>query len=267
VTLHNTRHLQDVDAAERDGAVGALSGVARVLVHTLADLNGLKSHGLVHNVTLFPHGAPPRSVAPPSRSLTRDDAVLIGCYGFFLPGKGIGELIAALGMLRARWPAARLRLVNAEYDAPESTGEIAICRQLAARLGLEGCIEWVTEFLPHDRSASLLAECDLVVLPYQASKEASSAALRNALGAGVPVAVTPLQLFEEAAAATIGLSGTDSPAISADLDRLLLDRERRESAQAAARDWLAERAWSGAARRLNGLLSGLRASAELQPPT
>ncbi|MBV9783074.1 MAG: FkbM family methyltransferase, partial [Acidisphaera sp.] len=89
VTLHNTRDLLDASVEERDRAVAALAGVARVIVHTIADLNLMKSFGLVSNVALFPQGAPP-GIAPRSpRPLTPGEAPLIGCYGFFLPNKGI----------------------------------------------------------------------------------------------------------------------------------------------------------------------------------
>ncbi len=122
-------------------------------------------------------------------------------------------------------------------------------------------IEWVTEFLPRERSVDLLADCDLVVLPYQASKEAASGALRIALSAGVPVAVTPLPLFEEATAATIRLSGTDSGTIAPDLRGVLKDQRLRLCTQEAARAWLTDRDWGATARRLYDMLAGLHASA------
>ncbi|MBV9784116.1 MAG: hypothetical protein JO264_09885, partial [Acidisphaera sp.] len=219
-----------------------------------------KSFGLVSNVALFPQGAPP-GIAPRSpRPLTPGEAPLIGCYGFFLPNKGIGQLIESVAILRRRWPGARLRLVNAEYDAPESAAEIAACRAVAQACGLDA-VEWVTDFLPQERSLALLSECDVVALPYRASTEASSAALRTALGGGAPVMVTPLALFDEAGDACARCGGTDAAAIADGLDGLLADRARRVQTQAAAQQWLADRAWSLIARRMQGMLLGLAAPA------
>ena len=69
------------------------------------------------------------------RAVSTQDAVVVGCYGFFLPDKGIPELIQALSILRQTWPQARLRLVNARYPLFLSTDEIARCKGLVAAAG------------------------------------------------------------------------------------------------------------------------------------
>jgi FkbM family methyltransferase len=255
VTLHNTRHLEEIGAEERARTLAALGGAARVLVHTVADLNLLKSLGLVYNVTLLPHGAPAPAAA--ARTPSRPDAPLLGSYGFFLPGKGIGTLIEVMARLRRSRPGARLRLVNAEYDTDESAAEIAACRAAAERLGVP--VEWRTEFMPHARSLELLGECDVVALSYAASKEASSAALRTALAAGAVVATTPLPLFDEAGDAVFRFSGTCADAIAQGLEALLDDEELRARTRTAADAWLADRAWPVVGRRLAGMLTGLAA--------
>ncbi len=265
VTLHNTLHLLDVPAPEREAAVAALGGAARVLVHTVADLNRMKGLGLVANVALLPHGAPAPRPGPAPRALTEADPALIGCYGFLLPGKGVPELIEAFSTLRRRWPAARLRLVNAEHHEAGSAAEIARCRGHAAELGVGAAVEFVTEFLDPERSLQLLAECDLVVLPYQASKEASSAALRTALAAGVPVATTPLALFDEASGAVVRFAGGSAAEIADGIDALLRDEALRAETARAGAAWLRERGWEGVAARMLGMLLGLAASPR-QPP-
>ena len=255
VTLHNTRNLMDTPAGERATALAALAGIARVIVHTIADINFLKGLGLVANVTLLPHGASPRAPAPPPRLLTREDEAVIGCYGFFLPGKGIDTLIRAVAILRRQWPRARLQLVDADYGTPESAAEIAVCRALATELDVP--VTWHTDFLPTARSLALLQECDIVALPYQPSKEASSAALRTSLSAGGVVAVTEIPIFEEAADAVFRFSGADPDSISQGLSELLGDNELRNRTQRAASRWLADRNWGDTAARLLGMLTGL----------
>ena len=267
ITLHNTLGLLQLEPHERAGAIAALATASRVVVHTLADLNLLRQLGLVANVALIPQGVAP--FAPPPHPVPEGSAPegsapdrtgggkLIGCYGFFLRDKGIAELIAALPRLRARWPGTRLRLVNAAYDSQDSLDEIAACRAAATALGLDEAIEWHTGFLSPAQSWALLSGCDVVALPYQRSREASSAALRSALGAGVPLAVTPLPLFGEAGDAVARLPGTDARAIADGLAALLDDRAAQARLLAAAQGWIAARAWPDIAARTRRLLVGL----------
>jgi len=261
VTLHNTRHLGEIAADQRVAAVAALAGVARVLVHTVEDLNWLKSLGLVENVTLFPHGTPEPAAEPrPARVLSATSFPLIGCYGFFLPKKGIPELVQALATLRTQYPCIRLRLVNADYGAPESTAEIATCRALAEEYGLTDAIEYHTAFLAPEASMALLAECDVIALPYQSSLEAASGALRIALSAGPPVAVTPIPLFNEAGSAVFRLPGIAPEALAAGLLDMLGNPSLRAEVQRGAAEWLTPRAWPTIATRLQGMLLGLAAA-------
>ena len=265
VTLHNTRHLLDLPETERATILSALARPDRLLVHTVADLDRLQSLGLAGTVMLLPQGTAPSLPVRPVRTLRpgtgRPDEAsappLIGCYGFFLPGKGIDVLIEAFALLRRDWPDARLRLVNAEYDAPESRDEIARCRIRVAELGLLDVVDFQIGFLPHHRSLELLAGCDLLALPYAPSKEASSAALRGALTAGVPVAVTPIELFAEAGPAVFRFERVDAVSVATGLDRLLHDVPLRTRVQAAAQDWIAARHWPDVAGRLDGLITGL----------
>ncbi len=260
VTLHSTRNLLDQPAELRHVVLQALAAASRVVVHTLADLNRLRQLGLAANVTMVPHGVGPAQPPPVPQQLGPGQPVLIGCYGFFLPGKGIPQLIEAMRILRRSWPGARLRLVNAAYDAPESRAEIDACRTAAAEAGLAEVIEFITDFLPHERSASLLRECDIVVLPYQASQESSSAAVRSALRSGRPVLVTPLPLFDEMEDAVIRLPGRGPTDIAQGLMAALQDQAARTAVTDAAQTWIADRSWDGIARRWDGMLRGLLAS-------
>ena len=266
VTLHTTSRLFDADAEDREAVLAALAGVARVVVHTIHDLNRLKVLGLTENVVLFAQGvADGPSAAPAPRPLPRGSAPTIGCYGFFLPDKGIPQLIDAVSLLRNTYPDIRLRLVNADYGSPESRGEIAACRAIARKLGVAEAIEWHTTFLPHEESRRLLTECDVIALPYQASKEGSSAALRSALGAGVSVMVTPLPLFDEAADAVHRAPGFDAAALADKLGHLLVDTRMRGELQQAAEVWCKQRAWRIVAARMQGMLLGLAASGSALP--
>lgn len=262
VTLHNTSHLAELQAADRKDAVVALRAIARVIVHGIADLELLKGFGITDNVVLLPYGVSPDGIAAarrsaPPRKLPPDAIPVIGCYGFFLPGKGIVHLIAAVALLKATWPNLRLRLVNASYGTPKSEAEIDRCRTAAQQAGLADALEWHTDFMPEEQSRTLLASCDLVVLPYQAAREATSAALRFVLAAGVPVAVTPLSIFDDAGDAVMRLDGVDPGTIADGVRLILQDRASRHELLVRADAWMQRRAWPDVAERMQGLLLGL----------
>jgi glycosyltransferase involved in cell wall biosynthesis/SAM-dependent methyltransferase len=265
VALHAARQVLDIPQTERAGVVAALARATRVLAHRVSDVELLRELGVENNVTVFPQGAPPVASRPVIRVLAPADAPVIGCYGFFLPGKGIPRLMQAFAALRRQWPHAQLWLVNAEYPSPLSSQEIAACRALANSLGIADAIAWHTEFTAGDESLRRLAGCDLLVLSYDHSKESSSAALRGALASGVPLAVTPIALFDEADDAVHRFASLDPDAMTAGIDRLLREPETRTRLQATAATWMAARSWSSLARRLHGMLLGLRAQETLAP--
>ena len=260
VTLHTVEQLVDEAGPVRDRTVTALASASRIIVHTLADLERLRLLGLVVNAVLIPQGTQPAGPAQALRPLGPEDAPRIGCYGFFLPGKGIPQLIEAVGLLRGRWPGLRLRLINAEYDAPVSAAEIALCRVLAEAAGLANGIEWHTDFLPDAESTARLAECDVVALPTQESREGSSASLRSVLAAGVPVIVTPLAFYAEAGEAVARFNGTSPEALAQGLEALLGDLAARRHCQSAAKLWLADRGWDAIGPRTQRMLAGLNAA-------
>jgi FkbM family methyltransferase len=264
VTLHAAQHLSELDPDERTAAVAALSHVSRVLVHRVSDLNLLKALGLVRNTALFPHGAQESVYIPPIRDLTESSAPVIGCHGFFLPGKGISRLLEAVARLRETWPHLRLRLVNAEYPVLQSASEIVRCHELADSLSLAEVVEWDTTFQSADECLRALSTCDLLVLPYDPSEESASGALRRALSSGVPTAVTPISIFDEANEAVHRLPGLDTASVVAGIDTLLRDAPARAKLQSSALAWLLEHDWGGLAERMLGMMAGLRA-AQSQP--
>ena len=271
VTLHSTRDLLEQPRALRHSVIAALSRADRVVVHTRADLDlltameaGLGLGPVIENrLTMVPHGiAAPRPMRA-ARALTGTHVPMIGCYGFFLRGKGIDTLIRASVLLRQRWPTLQLRLVNAAYGTKESEAELARCRVLAEPLG--GAAQFHTRFLPQEESLALLGECDLVVLPHGPSREAFSGALCTALTAGTAVAVNRIALFDEADAAVLRVDASTAETLARDLDVVLQDASGRERAQRQAAEWIRARAWPLLARRFASMLTGLVRSSQVEP--
>ena len=256
-TLHNTRSLEDLGAEDREMTLAGLAGATRIIVHTPADMARLQEMGVQDNLVLIPQGAPESPHRGAERTLIERDTVTIGCCGFLLPGKGIPALVTAAGLLKPRWPKLKLLLMTAEYGDESSRAEATRTREAILAAGMENAVELVTDFLPIEESRWRLSTCDVIVLPYAPSKEASSAALRMALSAGPVVAVTPIELFDEAGNAVWRLSGGDPASIARGIEGMLEDRDRRGKIREAAAGWLQERNWQAIATRTAGMLKGI----------
>ncbi len=256
VTLHNTRHLWMIDPADQQAVLAALAPLARVIVHGADDLDRFRTEGF-ENVVMIPQGAPsPPPVA--AAYVARDPAgrAVIGTYGFLLPQKGFFGLLDAFRLIRDRRPEARLRMVTALYDASSAPLAAALGAHADA-LGIAASVDWHTSFLPHDESMTLLTGCDVIVMPYEATLEASSAALRTTLSSLRPVAVTPIEIFREAADAVATLSGGGKEAIRDGVEALLDDPGRCEALVERQLRWLQGRNWDRISRRTFSMLDGL----------
>lgn len=257
VTLHNVKHVAHSGGTYLQEASSVLKSADRVLVHTIYDLNLLKAAGLTENVTLFPQGVELLEGIESKAVRSKLDKPRIGSYGFFFPHKGTSLLIEAMPAVLSVWPDATLRLVMAEYPDPVSAQEIERCRKIAKDLGVAESIEWHTEFQPQETSVRLLADCDVIVLPYQETTEASSAAARTALSSRRPVVVTPVRIFEDLGKAVHRLRGGDAASIADGVVEFLQNPALRMKVINASDTWLRDHSWSTLARRMYGMMLGL----------
>ena len=267
MTLHNTRHLWMIDPAERDAVLAALAAIARVIVHGADDLDRFRTEGF-ENVVMIPQGAP----APPpvaTAFVARDPAgrAVIGSYGFLLPQKGFFRLLDAFRLIRDKRPEARLRMVTALYDESSVPLRDALVAHAAA-LGIGDAVDWHTAFLPHEESLRLLAGCDVIVMPYEGTLEASRAARRPPLASRRPGAVTPIESFREAAGAVAVLRDGGPEAIRDGVEALLDDPAASAALVGRQLTWLQGRSWPRIARRTFHMLDGLfgaKAAATVAP--
>lgn len=265
IDFHNTRSAPPGVAAPE--VVAALAGAERLLAHTLDDMQRLKDFGLADNATLFPLAVYPvrqpaaDTVLKTRRRLGLEDRQIVASYGFLMPHKGLLQLVEAMPALLAARPRLHLLMVNAIYSAERSGAEHRRIVERIRELGIVDRVTLVTDFLPEEESLALLKTADLVAFPYQLSEESSSAAVRMALVAGCPVAVTPLPIFADVAPAVSALPGTDPAAIAAGIERLLAEAEqpeKRAAARARAAAFVASRDAGLLSRRLRGLIEGGR---------
>ena len=63
--------------------------------------------------------------------------------------------------------------------------------------GLQDRVKLVTDFLDDDVAIATLAKCELLVFPYQNTKESASGAVRMGVASGVPIAVSPIPIFDD----------------------------------------------------------------------
>ncbi|GHX27091.1 glycosyltransferase [Vibrio cholerae] len=234
----------------------SLMNCHRILVHTPHDMNRLKQLGVVDNVTLFPHGLIDFNSSLPH--LSERDEFVISSYGFFLPHKGLLELIDAIAIMRDRGINVRLNMINAEYPAAESIDLITKARGRIESKRLGDYVSMCTDYLTDKESIEELSKADLIVFPYQVTGESSSAAVRYGIASGKPVAVTPLSIFDDVAQAVHMLPGITSTEIAEGIAFLVnglskYDEDFRELQNKAER-WRAEHRYSSIGPRLNQIL-------------
>lgn len=195
IQLHSTADpAEHILPKKLKNLAAALNNCVNVFVLTKIDLERLNNIGVSNNVSLMPLGVnqvKPKEVAY-ARKVTD---FVIASYGFFLPHKGLHELIRATAALKTAIPSLKLLLVNAEYPIPESRTLIQDAKAMAMELGIADALTIVSDYLADEESIGYLSKADLVVFPYQQTTEPSSASVRLGIASGVPVAVTPIDIF------------------------------------------------------------------------
>jgi len=256
VTFHSTADVRHgkVLKSLRD-LRESLAGCARLLVHSVGDLNRLLDFGLPDNLLLFPHGVidtPPPSPGPEQLAAGLKGKTVIASYGFLLPHKGVPELIEAFAITARQNPQLHLLLVNAEYPVPASAELVASCRARIQQSDLAGRVTLVSDYLEDADSLAWLGMADCIVFPYQHTQESSSAAVRWGLSTGKPVLCTPLDIFEDVAEAVTFLPGTSSEDLAKGLGLFLQRRPEAKQEQ-----WLRTHAWTTVSARLRNVLTAL----------
>ena len=244
----------------------SLSLCDRLIVHSINDLNRLKAVNIHHKATLFPHGVIPYQAPEKQEPVLKkpkhtNPHVIIGSYGFFLPQKGLLELIDSLVMLRSQGIDARLKMVNAQFPADVSKDLIDRAKDKIQQLGIDEYVEMHTDFLTDQESMNLLQGCDLIAFPYQQNGESASGAARYGIASGLPVAVTPVNIFDDIRSISWQLPGTSAEAIARGLGELIPQILNKEDAiselTARSKDWRDAHSYPVLGYRLRNMLTSL----------
>ncbi len=238
--------------------IPALKRCSRVLVHTPDDLNQLKSLGLLANTALFPHGIPDTL---PRRPNAYSETFTLASYGFFLPHKGLLELIETVGILKEKGEKIQLKMVNAKYPVPLSSELIETAKEKIKLLELEKEITLHTEYLSDEACLTALSDADLMLFPYQETGESSSAAVRYGLASGTPVAVTPLKIFEDVKQAVYTFSGCTPEEMAESIRHIITEIKTNskiaKKKHADAQKWCEAHRHSALGLRLGNMLQAL----------
>lgn len=238
-----------------------LALATRLVVHSVEDVNRLKGFGLVDNVMKLPHGVH-RSVQLKPTAVRQllsigNRGPIIACYGFLLPGKGLPEVIAAVALLRTKYPDSLLLLVNSAYPNPDSEKEQALCLELVAGLDLGRSVVMINNFLDNDVTMVLLQAADVVVFAYQNSRESASGAVRYGLSSLRPVVTTPLGIFQDIQALVHQTNDLSPAAIADGIATVVEDVELRAALLARQEAWLDEHCWERIGEQFSNMVLGL----------
>ncbi|MBB1093763.1 glycosyltransferase [Rhodopseudomonas palustris] len=257
ITLHATTDTVEKQLSQLSEPLALCDAI---FVHSKKDETELNKIGLNQRTQLFPHGVPDIPITP-VKSPIPSGRFVIASYGFFLPHKGLFELIEVCQILITQYKLdIHLLMINAEYPVDISAALIAEAKQRIAKHQLQERVTLVTDFLDDAVSLGWLHDADLICYPYQQTGESSSAAVRMGLAAQRPVVVTPLTIFDDVNSVVLQLPGTSIKEIAkgiAELNgRLRHPDVALQTIQAAAKQWVIAHGYSTLAEKFWQRLGG-----------
>lgn len=255
--------VKDIKLKGSESSLGwikdSLQKAHKLMVHSIDDLNILKSFRLIQNVTLFPHGAQKREHNPikavqKKEALGINDKTVIASYGFMLPHKGIKELIEAFYLLKNKQSNVQLLLVNAIYPNPISDEYVLECKKMIDKLSLNENITMINDFLSDDDSFAYLDTADMLVMPYRDTQESASGAIRYALSTNKPVICTPISIFNDVTDIVHFTKDSSSKSIAQKLEELLNDKKLLSSKEDIQKEWIDSHDWQEISQRLGQII-------------
>jgi glycosyltransferase involved in cell wall biosynthesis len=198
--------------------------VDRVVVHSRRGVDELMHLGVAEErIVRIPHALFDPAQVPKVRSPAGSTLVFFGLIRTY---KGIDLLLRALPEIARHVPDARLIVAGDPLDP------VGPFRALAEQLGVADRVEWRLTFHSETEIDALMAESDLVVLPYRRRADASGV-LASALGRGRPVVASDVgnlgETVEEFGAGEV-VPPDDVGALAAACLRLLTDADAHERA-------------------------------------
>lgn len=260
ITLHSAKDVDKPDfKASLSWIVSSLKNVKNIFVHSIDDLNTLKSFGLVHNTSFLPHGVQKREIQTKKTEekkieLCLEDKVVIASYGFMLPHKGIKELIEAFGILGQKRKNIHLLLVNAIYPNPISNAYAKECQELIKELGVSKDVTMINDFLSDNDSFSYLDCADMLIMPYKQTQESASGAVRYALSTNKPVVCTPIAIFNDVSDIVHFTKDVSTQSLAQKIEELLQNPNLLHAKDAIQKEWIDLHDWREVSKRVQHIM-------------
>ena len=189
----------------------------------------------------------PRRKARPMREARKalgipQDLEGLAHFGFLVPDKGVAEMVRAVAEL----PDVFYWIAGAVYASDESRACFDDLKRLVRELGIENRVHLTGEFLPEEQAIGELEAADWIVLNYlTGGAQGASGAVRRALSAGRPVAVTSAPVFDDVRSGVHTMNGP----LAASLRAMLADRKLAEETTARGAALCEEQTWHRVAER------------------
>jgi glycosyltransferase involved in cell wall biosynthesis len=174
------------------GAISIMSSFDRLIVHTEAAAERLRSYGIApERVCRIAHGPLEGGAVPVKRADRAADApVTVLLFGRIKHYKGTDVLLRAAGAMRKDLLArTRIHVVGQPFI------DLAPLHELVASAGIADYVQIEPRFVSDQEVAELLGAADIVALPYREID--ASGVLMTAISAGVPIVATRVGLFAE----------------------------------------------------------------------
>lgn len=205
-------------------------------------------------VSLIPHGAADNRV--PAGETPACPTILT--WGLLGPGKGIEWVVDALAELRDLEPAPRYLVLGETHPrVAEREGESYrnALKDRAVRRGVGHLVEFDDRYLSIAALGRLIAQAEVVMLPYDSREQVTSGVLVEALASGKPVVATRFPHAVEMLGGGAGLlvPHGDAPAMAAALRRVLTEPGLAARLGAAAAALAPQLLWPAVADRYRAL--------------
>ena len=190
VVLHTVRESPTAHQRWLLERIAGLASAIVVMTHTGEELLTRLYAVDPAKVQVIPHGVTPWTPAVAPSPHARPTVLTWGLIG---PGKGIEWGIRALAERNAPQPRPRYLVAGQTHpkvlaDQGEAYRDSLV--EIARDLHLDGDVELDARYRDRDELAALVAEADVVLLPYDSREQTTSGVLVEAIAAGKPVIAT-----------------------------------------------------------------------------
>ncbi|MEK7766270.1 MAG: glycosyltransferase, partial [bacterium] len=207
-------------------------------------------------IDFIPHGIPNVPYIDPTFYKDKfkvEGKIVLLTFGLLSPGKGLGNVIAAMPAILARHPNVVYLVVGATHPhllRREGESYRVGLEQQAVELGVEGSVVFHNRFVSSDELLEFLGAADLFISPYPNEAQIVSGTLAQALGAGKAVVSTPYWYAQELLADECGalVPFDDPPALAARVIELLDQESARHAMRKRAYMRGREMIWPEVAR-------------------